>query len=306
MKNKTYIYYDDIHTRIDKFLSDKTDYSRTYLQKLFKTNNILVNNKEVKKSFLLNYKDKIEIIIPEVKKLEIEPQNIELNILYEDENFIAVDKPFNMTVHPANKNIRDTLVNALLSKNIELSEINGIERPGIVHRLDKDTSGIIIVAKNNKFHTYLSNLFKERKVSKTYIAVVHNSFNEKSGIINLPVGRSQKDRKKMAVVQNGRESITEFNVIFNSEKFSIIKVYPKTGRTHQIRVHLRHINHPVVMDKIYIKKNTNPLPTKTSRLMLHAYSIKFFYPKINNFFSLQTEIFPVEFNNLFKKLKLTI
>lgn len=304
MDNIKLIYEDKSKKRVDKFLSETLQtYSRSYIQNLIKEKHLKINGKIVNKNYLLNTKDSIELIIPEPIPLNINPENIKIEIIYEDKNIIVINKPVGMIVHPAGKITSGTLVNALLYHCKELSDINGIIRPGIVHRIDKDTSGILIAAKTNQMHRYLSALFKNHKIKKTYIAVVHGSFAERTGIIKLPVCRSRQDRKKMTVSETGKEAITKFKVIFNSDKFSILKIRLVTGRTHQIRVHLRHINHPVIMDRMYLKNPKNPLPVETSRLMLHSYSIKFFYPELNKEVYFRTENLSAEFNELFEKLK---
>ncbi|HOK39595.1 MAG TPA: RluA family pseudouridine synthase [bacterium] len=304
-KKEIIIYEEEVKNRIDKYLNTKyPELSRTYIQKLILENYISVNNKKVNKNYLLSKNDEISIEIPEPKKSEIQPENLAIEIIYENDDFLIVNKPYMMVVHPANNQNTGTLVNALLYHCKNLSDINGIERPGIVHRLDKDTSGIMIIAKNNHFHKYISNEFKERRVRKTYIAVVHNSFNEKKGIIKLPIGRSKKDRKKMAIVNDGRNAITKYRVIFNSKEFSIVKVRLVTGRTHQIRVHFSYLKHPIINDLIYSNIRKNPLPIKSERLMLHSYSIKFYYPAINDYVYFKTEKLPLEFEKLFGILNL--
>ena len=239
--------------RLDIYIAENfNELSRTMIKKLIESNNILVNDKSEKVSYKVQANDNISIDIPEAKETKLKAQEIPLDIIYEDSDIIVINKPKGMVVHPANGNPDGTLVNAILSicKN-SLSGIGGELRPGIVHRLDKDTSGLIIVAKNDKAHINMSEQIKERNVKKTYIALVRGNVPEEEATINMPIGRSTKDRKKMAVTKNGKQAITHFKVLKRYSKYTLLEIKIETGRTHQIRVHMAEIGYPVVGDAVY-------------------------------------------------------
>ncbi len=267
--------------RIDVYIArELKDFSRTFIQRLIKDKKITVNGKypSVKTKIKLN--DKIKISIPPPKKLEVKAEKIPLKILYEDKDIIVIDKPADMVVHPAAGNYSGTLVNALIFHCRDLSGIGGVLRPGIVHRLDKDTSGVMVAAKTDKAHLSLSRQFLEHKVEKKYITLVYGKCRTKQGKINVPLGRSRKDRKKMAAtLRESRQAITFFKVLEEFDGFSLLEITPRTGRTHQIRVHMAYIGHPVVGDKIYTsgRKKDN---IGIKRQMLHAQSIKFKHPTL--------------------------
>src|SRR5699024_7120065 len=244
---------EDPKTRLDVYLSSRIkELSRTKIQELIKKELILENNKKKKTRYLVSKNDKIDISIPKPKTEEELHENIELEILYEDEDIAIVYKPQDMVVHPAPGNYNNTLVNGLLFHMDHLSTMGGKIRPGIVHRLDKDTSGLLVVAKNNYAYEILVNQFKERSVNRKYIALVYGKIKSEFGIINEPIGRNIKDRKKMAVnYTNGKEAITKYKVLKKFADYTLLEVKLETGRTHQIRVHLSHIKHPVLGDIIY-------------------------------------------------------
>ena len=249
------IIVEEENIRLDSYIARKyKDLSRTMIQKLIENGEILVNGQKKKMSYKVNINDEISINIPEPEKTDLKPQDIPLDIVYEDNDIIVVNKPKGMVVHPANGNPDGTLVNAIMaiSKN-SLSGIGGKIRPGIVHRLDKDTSGIIIVAKNDKAHINLSKQIKDREVKKIYIALVKGAVNENEATIDMPIGRSTKDRKKMAVRKDGKQAITHFKVLKRYLNYTLLEVKIDTGRTHQIRVHMAEIGHPVVGDIVYSK-----------------------------------------------------
>lgn len=238
--------------RIDAYLSEKTEYSRTAIQRLIDEDKIKVNGKKEKSSYKVQIGDKIEIEEEPAKEIELKAQDIPLEILYEDNDIIVVNKPKGMVVHPANGNPDGTLVNAIMSICKEsLSGIGGEIRPGIVHRLDKNTSGAIIIAKNDKAHIALSDELKNHEIKKTYIALVRGIVKENNATINMPIARSKKDRKKMDVDKNGKEAITHFKVIKRYQDFTLLEINIETGRTHQIRVHLSHIGYPIIGDDVY-------------------------------------------------------
>ena len=263
--------------RIDKILPNlDKNLTRVMSQKLIEQGNVKVNGKNVKTSYKLNENDKVEVEIPEVKEVSIEAQDIPVEVLYEDNDIIVVNKPKGLVVHPANGNPDGTLVNALMKIcKGTLSGIGGEIRPGIVHRLDKDTSGVLIVAKNDKAHLALCEQIKNREVKKTYLALTRGIIKENEATINMPIGRSTTDRKKMAVVKTGKEAITHFRVLERFEENTLLEINLETGRTHQIRVHLSQIGYPIVGDMVY-SNGKNKFGVQGQ--MLHAWKIKFMHP----------------------------
>ena len=286
--------------RLDIYIAENfNELSRTMIKKIIESNNILVNDKSEKVSYKVQANDNISIDIPEAKETKLKAQEIPLDIIYEDSDIIVINKPKGMVVHPANGNPDGTLVNAILSicKN-SLSGIGGELRPGIVHRLDKDTSGLIIVAKNDKAHINMSEQIKERNVKKTYIALVRGNVPEEEATINMPIGRSTKDRKKMAVTKNGKQAITHFKVLKRYSKYTLLEIKIETGRTHQIRVHMAEIGYPVVGDAVYSNgKNEFGIEGQ----MLHAYKLEFMHPITNKHMELTAPL-PQYFEEILKKL----
>ncbi|WP_420537017.1 RluA family pseudouridine synthase [Garciella nitratireducens] len=266
---------ENVDKRVDAFLADQLkEYSRSYIKKLIKSKYVKVNNQFVKASYLLTQGDKIEIIIPD-EKININPENISLDIIYEDDDVIIINKPQGMVVHPAPGNYSGTLVNALLYHKKPLSSINGEFRPGIVHRIDKDTSGLLIIAKNDFAHRKLAQQLQEHTITRRYIALTEKIIKKNKGTINLPIGRHPVHRKKMAVVKNGKPAITHFYVIDRFENNTLIEADLETGRTHQIRVHMDYIGHPLVGDPVYgYKKQIFSLQGQ----LLHAKKIGFIHP----------------------------
>lgn len=243
---------EDVNIRIDAYLASRTKDSRVALQRLIENGKVLVNGKKIKPSYKVKSGDKIIKQKEEAQEISLKAQNIPLEILYEDNDIIAVNKPKGLVVHPANGNPDGTLVNAIMAICKEsLSGIGGRIRPGIVHRLDKDTSGVIIIAKNDNAHINLSEQIKNHEVEKTYIALVRGYVRENEATINMPIGRSTKDRKKMAVTKTGKNAVTHFKVIKRWDDYTLLEVKIETGRTHQIRVHLAQIGYPVVGDTVY-------------------------------------------------------
>ncbi len=275
--------------RLDKLIANKySDLSRTNIQKLIDDNKITVNNKVQKASYKVMEKDEIKIEEIEAKTIDLKPQNIPLDIIYEDDDIIVINKQKGLVVHPANGNPDGTLVNAIMAIcKDSLSGIGGEIRPGIVHRLDKDTSGLIIVAKNDKAHINLSEQIKNREVKKTYIALVRGVIKENEATINMPIARSTKDRKKMAVSKDGKNAITHFKVLKRYDKYTLIEVNIETGRTHQIRVHMSQIGYPIVGDNVY-SNGKNPFGVVGQ--MLHSAKLSFRHPITNKEMNLEAPL----------------
>ena len=286
--------------RLDKFIADNSDISRSYAAKLCEDGLVMCGGKQLAKKYKITGGEEIEIDVPEPEELSIEPENIPLDIVYEDSNVIVVNKPQGLCVHPAPGNESGTLVNGLVYHcGGELSAINGVIRPGIVHRIDKDTSGLLIVAKNNEAHLKLSEQLKERKAMRKYVALVNGNLKEEGGTINKPIARNPVDRKKMAVVQGGREAITHFNVLERFGQYTLVECILETGRTHQIRVHMASIGHSIVGDPLYgIKKEKFNLPGQ----LLHAKTIGFIHPTTGKMMEFSSEI-PEHFQNVLEKLR---
>lgn len=289
--------------RIDKFLSSKlSNISRSYIHKLIEDGNITINQSSVNKKYKLSKNDMINIKIPEPQELEVVAENIPLDIVYEDNDLLIVNKPKNMVVHPAPGNYSGTLVNALLyhCKN-SLSGINGIIRPGIVHRIDKDTSGLLIVAKNDTSHKKLAEQIKNHSFTREYEAVVYGNLKEDTGTINANIARHKTDRKKMAVVPFlGRNAVTHYTVLKRYGNFTHIKLKLETGRTHQIRVHMSYIGHPVVGDEVYANPKNNPFKFLKGQC-LHAKTIGFIHPTTKEYMEFTSSL-PEYFQKILNKL----
>ena len=290
----------NIGQRIDKYLTDNTEYTRSKIQKMIDNGNILVNDKEVKSSYILKEDDNIEIN-EYIEETDIIPENIPLDIYYEDEDLIVVNKPSGMVVHPGNGNYSHTLVNALMAHTDDLSDEGGSERCGIVHRIDKDTSGILLVAKSNKAHRILSEGFKNKTIKRKYIALVYGVIDNNFGKIVAPIGRSKTDRKKMAVTdENSKEAVTNFKVLERYKNSTLVELILETGRTHQIRVHMAYIGHPVVNDPMYGRRKV----INDYGQMLHAQYLGFNHPITGKFmeFSVPPEKEFMEILEQFKNL----
>ena len=267
---------EDKGTRLDQYLVKQLDLTRTRVQNLIKENNIKVNNEKTKVAYKIEPNDSVRVYIPEVVEKDIEAEDIKLDIVYQDGDIAIINKYSGMVVHPAHGHYSGTLVNAILFQIKDLSGINGEMRPGIVHRLDKDTSGLIIVAKNDKAHTKLTEMFKNKEIKKTYLAIVKGKVSKETGRIETNIGRDEKDRKKMSVSRDekkGKLAITTYKVIDSNERYSLLDVNIETGRTHQIRVHMKHIGYPILGDIVYGRPDN-----KIMRQMLHAYKLEFKHP----------------------------
>ena len=287
--------------RLDVYLSEQLgDMSRSYIQKLIKDKKVTVNDKIEKAKYLVKEDDKIVIQIPAPKLLEVIPQDIPINIVYEDKDVLIVNKPQDMVVHPAPGNYEGTLVNAILYHCKEnLSSINGVIRPGIVHRIDKDTSGLLMIAKNNNAHNSLAEQLKEHSITREYQFICHGVVKEDKITVNKPIGRNPKDRLKMAVAKDGKNAITHFEVIKRYENFTHMKARLETGRTHQIRVHALSINHPLLGDEVYGHKNNK---FKLKGQTLHAKKLGFIHPTTKEYVEFDSEL-PKYFQDILNKLK---
>ncbi len=288
--------------RLDRILSFVlSDYSRSFVQNLFSEQLVSCNGKTVSKSFKPKNGDIIIFSVPEPKELSLEPQNIPLEIVYEDNDLLVVNKPRGMVVHPAPGNYDSTLVNALLWHcKGNLSGINGVVRPGIVHRIDKDTSGLLLVAKNDASHISLSSQISAHSLDREYRAVIHGHLKEKEGIVDAPIGRSPNDRKKMCVInQNSKNAVTHYRVIEEYKDFSFVALKLETGRTHQIRVHMSYLGHPVAGDFVYGPKNG---VTFLNGQCLHAGIIGFVHPSTGEHIKLEAPL-PDYFTDFLGRIK---
>lgn len=300
-ENEINLVSDVENERIDSYISSKLDdMSRNFVQKLISDENIKVNKKIIKANYKLKLNDEIQINLPEPETLDICPEDIEILIVYEDRDVAVINKPQGMVVHPAPGHYTGTLVNGLMFHLTDLSSINGVLRPGIVHRLDKNTSGLMLVAKNDKSHNYLAECLKEHSINRIYYALVEGNIKEDEGVINAPLGRSDKDRKKRAVTfKNSKEAITNFKVIERFGNYTLVKLKLETGRTHQIRVHMKYIGHPVVGDDVYGSK-TNKFGLEGQ--LLHSKTLGFAHPTTKEYIEFNSEL-PQYFNKVLRIIK---
>lgn len=284
--------------RLDKFISENSDISRSYAAKLAEDGCVTINGKPAQKKTKVSKGDEVIISLPEPQEIEAKPENIPIDIVYEDDSVIVVNKPQGMVVHPAAGNTSGTLVNGLLY-HCSLSSINGAVRPGIVHRIDKDTSGLLVVAKTNEAHEALSEQLKERKALRKYYCIVNGNIKEDSGTVDKPIGRHPTDRKRMAVIEGGRDAVTHFKVLERFGQFTLVECTLETGRTHQIRVHMASLGHNIVGDPVYgIKKDRE----KGKGQLLHAKTIGFTHPKTGELMEFTSEL-PEEFTAVLNKLR---
>lgn len=294
----------DVGKRLDNFIVQNVDnLTRSYIKNLIDDELVTVNGKKQKAGYSLKENDIINIQIPEDKEANIKAEDIKLNIMYEDDDILIVDKEKGMVVHPANGNYSGTMVNSLMySHKDKLSSINGTIRPGIVHRIDKDTSGILVVAKNDNAHKKLSEQFKVHSITRKYIALVKGIIKEDTMDIDYPIGRSSKDRKKMAVTyKNSKEAKTHINVLkrFYNSNVTLVEATLETGRTHQIRVHMAYVGHPLVGDEVYGKKDPR---FKIEGQMLHAKTLGFIHPTKNSYIEFESNL-PEYYLEILKKLE---
>lgn len=293
---------DEQEQRIDLFIAENIEeISRSYIQKLISEEAVTVNGKKVKPNYRLKVGDRIEASIPDPTPIVIEPENIPLEIIYEDNDLLVINKPVDMVVHPAPGNYSGTLVNALLYHCKDLSGINGKMRPGIVHRIDKDTSGLLLVAKNDFSHQSLAAQLKEHNIERAYLALVHGVIAEPGGIIDAPIGRHPTERKKMAVtLKNSKQAITKYFVKERFNNYTFLECRLETGRTHQIRVHMAYINHPLVGDPLYgyVKRDNLGF----SGQALHAYLIGFDHPRTKERLTFQIDL-PIHYQAVLEYLR---
>ena len=278
--------------RLDKYLMEKLDVSRSKIQKLIDNENILVNGNVSKASYVVKIDDIIEVLSMEDEVIDIEAENIPLDIVYEDDYLLVVNKSSGMVVHPGNGNYNHTLVNALMYHCNQLSSVNGDIRPGIVHRIDADTSGLLLVAKNDMVHNDLAKQISEKSVVRKYVCLVHGVINEDTATIDAPIGRDKNNRKKMCVTgDNSKDAVTNIRILERYSNSTLIECSLETGRTHQIRVHMAYINHPVVNDPVY---GYNKMDDKYFGQMLHAKEIGFVHPVTHEFMDFAVDP-PVKF-----------
>lgn len=289
---------EDENGRIDKQLSEKlVDYSRSQIQMWLKKNYVQVNDEIVKANYKVQKGDVVLIHIPEPETLALLPENLPLEIVYEDQDVAVINKPQGMVVHPSAGHPNGTLVNALLFHLDHLSSINGVIRPGIVHRIDKDTSGLLMIAKNDQAHESLAKQLKEKTSLRKYIALVHGVIPHEKGVIRAPIGRSTVDRKMQAVVDTGKDAVTHFQVLTRYDGYTLIELQLETGRTHQIRVHMQYIGYPLVGDPVYGPKKT----LKGHGQFLHAKLLGFTHPRTGEKMVFEAPL-PEIFKNTLEKL----
>ncbi len=290
---------DDINKRIDSYLIDVLNFSRSKIQKMLKENYIKVNDKSIKNSYLLKKGDLIEISDYEEEMPSIAAEDMNLDIVYEDDDVIVVNKGNGVVVHPAVGNANHTLVNGLMYHSKKLSDVNGSFRPGIVHRIDAYTTGLLMVAKNNEAHDFLAKQLEEKSTTRKYVALVWGVIENDTGTIDAPIGRDRQDRKKMAVTdQNSKEAITHFKVLKRYKNATLIELKLETGRTHQIRVHMNYIGHPVVNDPVYGRRKK----IDETGQCLHAKTIGFIHPRTKKYMEFDSEL-PECFLNILNKFE---
>jgi len=291
---------EDANVRLDKYVVCHTELSRTRVQKLCEEGRVIVDGKTAKSSLKLEGGENIQITVPEEEEMDVLPEDIPLDILYEDSDIIVINKPKGMVVHPAPGNYSGTLVNALLYHCKDLSGINGVIRPGIVHRIDKDTTGCIVACKNDKAHTAIAKQLEDKTCHREYMAVVTGVIPNNDGVIDAPIARDRRDRQRMTVTdQNAREAVTHFHVVERFKKATLVECALETGRTHQIRVHMRFIHHPVMGDEKYGK----PCPyMDTEGQVLHAYRLTLVHPSTNEEMTFEAPL-PAYFEELLEILR---
>ena len=287
--------------RLDKSLADLTELSRSQANEAIKAGTVLVNGKLAKAKYVVKEGDVITYVLPEEEVLEYKAEDIPLDIIYEDADVAVVNKPQGIVVHPSAGHTSGTLVNALMYHVKDLSSINGVVRPGIVHRIDKDTSGLLMIAKNDKAHNALAAELKDKKSLRKYVAIVHGNLPNDRGVIEAPIGRSDKDRKKQAVTAKGKPAVTRFTVLERFGNYTLVELQLETGRTHQIRVHMAYIGHPVAGDPLYGPRKT----LKGHGQFLHAKTLGFTHPTTGELVEFTAEE-PIIFKETLEKLRLSL
>lgn len=300
MKTVNLTFDDGESRRLDVFLSQNTDVTRSYAATLIADGNVTVNGKNAAKNTKLKNGDVIGVVIPDAQEYTAQPENIPIDIVYEDEHLLVVNKPKDMVVHPAAGNYSGTLVNAILYHcGDSLSGINGVMRPGILHRIDKNTSGLLLVAKNDNAHLFLAEQIKEHSLTREYEAVVYGNLKNDSGTVDAPIGRHPVKRKQMAIVADGRQAVTHYTVLERLDGFTHVRLRLETGRTHQIRVHMASLGHPVAGDDVYGPKK---VITKLGGQCLHARKIGFVHPATQEYMEFSSEL-PEYFTKFLKELR---
>ncbi|MCC5893070.1 RluA family pseudouridine synthase [Exiguobacterium sp.] len=295
---ETFTFVAEEKARIDKWMSERSDWSRSQIQDWIKAGNLLVNGETVKPNYKLQVGDEVVVMVPEAVELEVLPEDIPLDIVYEDEDVIVVNKARGMVVHPAAGHTSGTLVNALLFHCDDLSGINGVKRPGIVHRIDKDTTGLLMVAKNDLAHESLARQLKDRTIKREYTALVHGEVFHELGTIEAPIGRDTNDRQRMTVTdRNAKEAVTHFRLLERYKDFTLVECKLETGRTHQIRVHMRYIGHPLAGDPKYGPRRTIELNGQA----LHAATLGFHHPRTDEWLEFVAPL-PADFEAELAKL----
>ncbi len=288
MEKLDLVYNESVAIRLDVFVCENADVSRSRAVQLIEEGQVTVNNNSATKNTKLKFGDLVSVTVPDPVPLSVEAENIPLEILFEDDTLLVVNKPKGMVVHPAAGNYSGTLVNALLYHcKDSLSGINGVLRPGIVHRIDKNTSGLLMVAKTDFAHNHLAKQIKEHSFVREYAAVCYGNFKEDTGTINAPIARHPKNRKQMAVVSGGREAITHYEILERLNGFTYLKFKLETGRTHQIRVHTSYLGHPIAGDDVYGPKK---VITELGGQCLHARKLGFIHPKTNEYIEFESEL----------------
>ena len=293
------IIVNEANERLDKYLAANTDYSRVMISKMIDAEYIKVNGKVEKASYKVRENDSIEILDGFKEEVDITPTKMDINIVYEDEHIIIVNKPSGLVVHPGSGNYDNTLVNGLMYYTNSLSDVNGEERPGIVHRIDKDTSGLLMVAKTNEAHQILTEYFKNKEVKREYLALITGVFPHETATIDAPIGRDPKDRKKMTVTaDNSKEAVTHLKVIKRYREHTLVSLKLETGRTHQIRVHMKYIGYPVFNDPVYTNKKTTEFGQ-----FLHSYKMEFDHPITKEHMSFECPM-PTEMQEFINSLEI--
>ena len=298
-RSEYYVLAEDANERIDKVIAKYEDVTRSYAQTLLSENSVLLNGQPCKANTKVKENDKLELVYDDEIELETAPQEMDLDVRYEDHDVIVINKPKGMIVHPTMGKQRDTLVNGLLHHCKDLSGINGVLRPGIVHRIDKDTTGLLIVAKNDKAHLSLAEQLKDKTVNRLYYALVHGVIEHEYGTIDAPIGRDPKDRQKMCVTaKNSKNAVTHFKVVERFKDYCLVECRLETGRTHQIRVHMQYIGHPVMGDPKYSYRKTRDCNGQ----MLHAHQLTFVHPTTNEKVVVDADL-PQQFKDILDELR---